>query len=89
MDQYEKGIPIVNAVRRPDCDGLMFFCRYCKRWHFHGMGEGHRVAHCYRVPHWRTKVHRDRPTPYDRTGYILRLEIGFPPGKHKGMPRDL
>ena len=22
------------------------WCRYCKAWHYHGQGEGHREAHC-------------------------------------------
>lgn len=27
-------------------DQLRFYCTHCKEWHFHGAGEGMRVAHC-------------------------------------------
>jgi hypothetical protein len=39
-----------------------FWCGWCGKWHFHGAGAGHRVAHC-------TSMN----SPYLRSGYILKL----------------
>ena len=39
----------------------LVWCKHCVRWHAHGPGEGHRVAHC------------KRRTPYTATGYNLAL----------------
>ena len=36
------------------------WCPYCRRYHIHGAGEGHRVAHCL-----------DDASPFDGTGYYL------------------
>lgn len=58
----DKDIPVVDAVVRTDGKGLKMYCRYCKQWHLHGEGEGHRVAHC------------NNDSPYKKTGYILRLK---------------
>jgi hypothetical protein len=40
------------------------WCRYCERWHAHGPGERHRIAHC------------QRQTPYTASGYNLALANG-------------
>jgi hypothetical protein len=40
-----------------------FWCRFCRRYHLHSAGEGHRVAHCV-----------DDQSPYRRTGYVLALD---------------
>jgi hypothetical protein len=40
---------------------LRAWCIHCRRWHYHGQGEGHRVAHCSKPD-----------SPYERTGYILQ-----------------
>jgi hypothetical protein len=37
---------------------LRVWCIHCCRWHHHGPGEGHRVAHC-------------DSGPYATTGYTL------------------
>jgi len=52
------GIPTLRAV--PARGGLKVWCRYCRSWHNHGPGAGHRVAHC-----------ADPLNPYYRSGYIL------------------
>lgn len=57
----EEDIPVVEGVLRFDGYGVKMFCQYCRKWHLHGWGEGHVVAHC------------DRDTPYRKTGYILKL----------------
>ncbi|MCX5673838.1 MAG: hypothetical protein NTX87_02420 [Planctomycetota bacterium] len=62
------GIPALAAVPRADGrPGLRIWCRHCRRWHLHGMGYGHRVAHCADVDR------RGRPveSPYRATGYRL------------------
>mgnify|MGYP001587209909 CR=1 FL=1 len=37
------------------------WCAFCRTWHNHGKGDGHRVAHCF-----------GQGSPYAQTGYILR-----------------
>ena len=58
-------IPIVECeLRQHYVGGLKFFCKYCKKYHLHGRGLGHRSAHC------------GADTPYKETGYILKLKAG-------------
>ena len=38
------------------------WCKDCKRFHYHGPGEGHRIAHC-----------RKPGSPYAANGYNLAL----------------
>ena len=63
---YEKvqntKIPILKAEPRHEVY-LKVWCHYCKKYHLHGHGEGHRTAHC-----------PDPDSPFYRTGYILKLE---------------
>ena len=40
--------------------GLKFHCKYCKREHKHGIGHGHRGAHC-----------SNPDSPYRETGYYI------------------
>ena len=68
----DDGIPILAAVpgrRRPEL--LRVWCRYCKCWHLHGMGYGHRVAHCV---DWDRRG-RDIISPYRDTGYYLAAAV--------------
>lgn len=57
----DRGYPVVEAIRDDLRGFLKFYCRYCKAWHFHGAGDGHRVAHCW---------YDD--SPYLQHGYVLR-----------------
>jgi len=59
---YNEETPIIECVSRTDCEGLKFYCDFCKREHFHGNADGHRIAHCH------------KNSPFDKTGYILKLE---------------
>lgn len=54
----EENTPLIKALPRPE-GGFMFWCPYCKKWHYHGIGEGHRIAHCHN-------------SPYNKTGYIIK-----------------
>ena len=56
-----QGFPILDAYDRLDGYGLAVWCRYCRKWHVHGHGSGHRVEHCH-----------IEDSPYRKTGYILR-----------------
>jgi hypothetical protein len=65
--------PTLDAFKYTNARGLtnlIVHCKYCRHWHFHGIGrkpgeaDGHRVCHCH--VNW---------SPYNRTGYRLR-EIG-------------
>jgi hypothetical protein len=54
-------IPTLHAT--PDGDGRWkVWCEHCQRDHFHGAGEGHRVAYCH-----------DPSSPYSDSGYYLTL----------------
>lgn len=50
-------------------DGMKFWCPFCKAWHHHGRGNGHRVAHCViGRNNW------DKETsPFVKTGYNLKI----------------
>lgn len=47
-------------------DRFVFRCQHCKINHYHGAGNGHRAAHCF------------KGSPYLRTGYVLK-EVGEAP----------
>ncbi len=39
-----------------------FWCPFCRKYHTHGAGEGHRAAHCINLA-----------SPFVATGYLVRL----------------
>lgn len=49
--------PVFTAIKRVNKDkrvvGLKFYCWQCRKWHVHGFGDGHRVAHCVRGSAWK------------------------------------
>jgi hypothetical protein len=53
----------VPPTRRGAVTTWRFWCDYCRRWHSHGAGEGHRVAHCI-----------NQESPYLNGGYVLKLK---------------
>jgi len=66
----EEGFPVLAAFVRDPAEGfLSVWCKYCQRWHLHGRGEGHRWAHCIKPG-----------SPYQKTGYFLRVAKAKPPG---------
>jgi len=50
-------------------DGMKFWCPYCKTWHTHGRGKGHRVAHCVIGRNYKDK----EASPFIETGYIIEM----------------
>lgn len=62
IDGYE--YPVVECKEYNHGLQWRFYCRYCRTYHIHGAGEGHRVAHC----------HGNDTSPYYKTGYYLRLK---------------
>ena len=68
--------PVLEAYDRHDGCGYAVWCRHCKVWHYHGHGEGHRVAHCH-----------DPESPYHRPGYTLRPIGKTVPTYKNGRPR--
>lgn len=55
--------PVIKCLPRDDFfGGMMFWCPFCKKWHRHGIGAGHRVAHC-----------TNPNSPYSGTGYIIKM----------------
>lgn len=63
MNTDNDGYPIVIARRTKEGSQLTFYCDYCRTNHFHGLGGGHRGAHCH-VP----------TSPYLKRGYVLKVE---------------
>ena len=57
---YPPLLPAYRHTWRHGSSSLVVWCFFCRAWHFHGMGNGHRVAHCH-----------NPASPYDRWGYIL------------------
>ena len=57
----KNGIPIIQAYLHNN--RAVFWCEYCKTYHYHGPMDGHRVAHCI-----------SEDSPFNRTGYILKIE---------------
>ncbi|EEL38300.1 hypothetical protein bcere0020_43510 [Bacillus cereus Rock3-29] len=61
-----KKVPSVLAIERDEKGNLSTWCQYCRKFHHHGTGEGHRDAHCI-----------EEDSPYIRTGYILKkMKLG-------------
>ena len=58
---YDGDIPIIE-VYPIDSQRVKFWCDKCKRYHTHGLPEGHRSAHCGPNPGFR------------ETGYMIRLK---------------
>ncbi len=58
--------PELQAYRYTHSRGasLVAWCVHCLQWHWHGAGDGHRVAHCH-----------DPQSPYNTGGYELH-EVG-------------
>jgi len=55
-------IPVIKGLPRLDfIGGIKFWCPYCRKWHYHGVGNGHRVAHC------------GLDSPFQEHGYILKM----------------
>jgi hypothetical protein len=58
--------PIILCDSRIDFpQGMEFYCKYCKIKHKHGIGDGHRVAHC-----------EANNSPYFNAGYVTILNRG-------------
>ena len=54
--------PLIKCLPRSDFfGGMLFWCFYCRRWHYHGRGNGSRVAHC------------TFDSPLYATDYIIRM----------------
>ena len=60
LDAKKRKVPIFNTEISVDGSQQSFKCPHCKRLHHHGIGIGHRVAHC----------HKD-DSPFKDKGYYL------------------
>ena len=75
---------LVNGLRVPsvfavdDGNGITcsFYCRWCDKRHLHGLGEGHRVAHCL-----------CDDSPLRLTGYNIKLVDVEPPPPRRRFKR--
>ena len=68
-------IPTLNSIPRQDMpEGNQIFCKYCLCFHLHGIGDGHRTAHCnVNYPPG------SEDSPYNTTGYrIKRIKNPIP-----------
>ena len=63
IQMSETDAPVLSAVPREDGYGLKVWCDFCDRWHYHGFGEGHRIAYCHNPHHsvW-AAITMNRPT---------------------------
>lgn len=60
IDSYQGKAPVIlceNAGHQ-----WRFYCQYCRVYHRHGAGAGHRAAHC-----------TSTDSPWKESGYILKL----------------
>lgn len=60
LGEWKLGIPTI-ACWQIDEIHIAFFCKHCNQIHKHGLGNGHRSAHC----------HGNNDSPYLKTGYYL------------------
>lgn len=63
-----RDLPVLAATERNLTGDLSVWCPFCKCWHHHGAGEGHRVAHCTNLD-----------SPFRESGYIVKRVK--PPGE--------
>lgn len=57
----KKKFPVLLAYIQKGGKYLQAWCPFCVRWHLHGWGFGHRVAHCHL-----------QDSPFKETGYVLK-----------------
>jgi hypothetical protein len=55
-------IPIIKCYKISYCQ-CAFYCSHCKKIHKHGLGNGHRSAHCNK-----------ENSPFEITGYSLEVK---------------
>lgn len=61
--EYLDGCPSLISYTMNNGESTIAWCDQCKKWHLHGKGGGHRVAHCF-----------DRSNSiYRETGYNLDI----------------
>ena len=61
--QKDNKFPVIKCLPRSDfIGGMTFWCPFCNKWHNHGQGDGHRVAHCL-----------GSDSPYKKRGYIIKM----------------
>ncbi|WP_425343064.1 hypothetical protein [Priestia megaterium] len=73
-NKKEREYPILLAVESHPDGRLSAWCPYCIEFHHHGVGEGHRQAHC-----------TNEASPFKETGYILKK----PGTKEKAVIEDM
>lgn len=66
VNKNKTNIPIFKAypISGTQC---AFFCPACQKIHKHGLGDGHRTAHCF--------FHGNRDSPFESSGYELKMEM--------------
>ena len=64
IEKLYPSMPIIKCLPRIDLpDSMTFWCPFCKTWHTHGRGDGHRVAHCG----------SSEISPFFNQGYIIKM----------------
>jgi hypothetical protein len=59
LGKTDRGIPII-ACWKIDEVHVAFWCRFCKRLHLHGIGDGDRASHC------------NTESPYSENYYLVQ-----------------
>lgn len=60
--------PILKGFERGN-GFISVWCPECNKFHSHGIGEGHRTAHCGII----NKNNQIIKSPYDEHGYIIKV----------------
>lgn len=60
-------IPTLQGFERNKEGMLSAWCPFCKKFHHHGIGEGHRIAHC-----------SNEESPFNQTGYVIKQIVYKP-----------
>jgi hypothetical protein len=63
MTDKKEEFPLIKCLPRADFEGGMkFWCPWCKKMHLHGIGDGHRAAHC-----------TASNSPFNESDYVIQL----------------
>lgn len=65
------GYPALLAVK--EGQQLSPWCVFCKKWHRHGLGNGHRSPHCHNYPY--RSGQSKRPTPLSLGYHLLETTL--------------
>jgi hypothetical protein len=75
----------IGVVVKEDEDQWVIRCPYCRKRHYHGKGEGHRVAHCLHVDENNVGYIVLKPTSEGVQAWMLQHQTLFTPRERKKL----